>query len=207
MAFGLDTAENLNSSNFNWANFHSWKEEWPQFVGRYFGGGYNATAGEFTAFKTTTGGKCLYVLPIQGCQQSRQETSGSTGVSYGIVDAKQTIGNINKFLSSGELVVPPSSEIYVYLDVEPGVHLTPAYWAGWANQIFTMKDPSGSAVFWPAVYAQFVENSSNLWVLNSLVANALNKACSDWPSYSGECYALWPAQPEYYTARRSVLMV
>jgi len=195
MAFGIDTLAALNDPDFNWANFKQWKGEWPSFVGRYFGGDQNAITGEFSSFKSTTGNQCQYVLPIQACVQANQQQTGSEGLSVGASDAETTLNNLKGFL--GELAIPDSGLVYVYLDVEPNVRLTPAYWSGWANAIRTGTDSSGTESFRPALYCQYVQDSSTgLWGPNSLVAQALNDACTDWPGYAAVCYGLWPAQPE-----------
>ena len=88
MAFGIDTLAALKDSDFNWANFKQWKGEWPSFVGRYFGGDQNATTGEFTSFKSTTGNHFQYVLPIQAWVQANQQQTGSEGLSVGASEIK-----------------------------------------------------------------------------------------------------------------------
>ena len=197
MAFGIDTLAALNDPNFNWANFKQWKGEWPQFVARYFGGNEDATFGEFAAFKTTTGGKCHYVVPAQASVVSNQQMTGNAGLSQGATDAATTIKNLNYFIQSGDLKIPPSNEVYVYLDVEENTDLSASYWAGWANAIFTATDPSGLAAFWPAMYSPMTADSSGLYRPHKVVRDALNSACSAAPSsYNVQCYGIWASQPE-----------
>ena len=87
-----------------------------------------------------------------------------------------TLSNLKDFL--GELAIPASGLVYVYLDVEPHVRWTPAYGSGWANAIRTGTDSSRAESFRPALYCQYVQDSSTgLWGPNSLVAQALNDAC------------------------------
>ena len=89
---------------------------------------------------------------------------------------RTTLSNLKGFL--GELAIPASGLVYVYLDVEPHVRLTPAYGSGWANAIRTGTDSSRAESFRPALYCQYVQDSSTgLWGPNSLVAQALNDAC------------------------------
>lgn len=205
MPFGIDSATNLNNSCFNWTNFNNWKGEWPAFVGRYFAdldstNRYDpAVAGEFSSFYKTTGHVCKYVVPVSAPSATRLETGGSTGNSYGAYDAEQTIASINSFLKSAELYTGTSgAQVYVYLDVEAGVSLTPAYWAGWANSIFYAGNGQGQEIYYPAIYTQFV-SSSGTWGLNSDVISALNNACSAYPNAAVQCYGFWSNEPEPYS--------
>ena len=198
MALGIDTADPLNNSCFNWPNFYSWMGHWPVFVGRYFGGGYDSSAGEFTYFKKATGGVANSVAPIQASQASRQSTGGSTGYGYGQTDAGTTIKNINNFLASGELVKPSSGLVYVYLDVEANTNITADYWAGWANAIWHATDPSGALPYYPCVYTQFTESGGKYYPQSS-VQSALNSACTNYPNIEVQCFGLWSNEPEPYS--------
>jgi hypothetical protein len=185
----------LNDTCFSWPHLHDWKGQWPGFVGRYFGGGYDSTAGEFTYIRNTTGGTCLHVAPLQGSDSARQSQSNTTGYDNGAEDADQTSRNIIAFLTSGELSLSSFGGAYVYLDVEPGTALSPAYWAAWATTVYHYALSDGSEPYFPAVYTQFVQ-SSGVWLPQGSVQTALNKACSDYPAAAVQCYAFWTGNPE-----------
>lgn len=195
MGFGVDSAAALNDTCFNWTNFYNWKGGWPAFVGRYFGGGYNSTAGEFSYIKSVTGGVCRYVAPLQAGDSSRQEKGGSTGYQNGVNDATLTLSNIVNFLSSGELVIPSNSTVYVYLDVEAGVSITSNYWAGWSNTIFNYALSNGLEPFFPAIYTQFTLQNG-VYLPQPSVQNALNNACANYSTLDVTCYGFWTNEPE-----------
>lgn len=199
MAFGIDTLTNLNNADFDWSNFYEWRGLWPEFVGRYFGpsnGSGLAVSGEFKSFYGTTGNACKYVVPICSPFQSRETETGTTGYDDGVSDANDTIKLINDFLNSGELAIPSSGEIYVYLDVEANTAISPAYWSGYANTIYLAKDAGGAQIFFPAIYTQFVQNSSGKYVPQTSVVNTLTDACKDWPDAYVRCFGFWPNEPE-----------
>ena len=48
-----------------------------------------------------------------------------------------TIGEFISAIAAKQLTLPSNGDpVIVWLDVEPGVKIAPAYWAGWANTVF-----------------------------------------------------------------------
>ncbi len=187
MALAVDTVSNL--SNISWSEFYAWMGHYPIAAGRYFGGGHNWSDSEFTAAKSATGGVLSRIMPLQGCQPSRQETDGTTGYDYGSADGKNTCGSIEKAISAGQLALPSSAAVYVWLDVEPNVAITPAYWAGWANEV------NRYGPFYACIYTQYVDESG-VWVPQSTVQYALNNSYHYWPKAASVCWGLWTSEPE-----------
>lgn len=195
MGFGIDTAAALNDSRFNWGNFKAWKTIWPGFAGRYFGGGYTWEADEFTDFKATTGGICTKIAPLRASQPDRQTGSYSDGET----DGTDTCDRIRNAIDAGQLQIPTSGEVYVYLDVEAGTALSSAYWAGWANAV-NIYDFNGGVPFYPAIYTQFT-NQGGLYLPQPSVQDAVDHACSDYPNADVVVNANWTANPESSTSQ------
>lgn len=61
MGIVVDTTTPLNE--FNWPDLYSWKGAYPEFAGRYFGGGYTWSDSEFTSTKSSTGASSLTWRP------------------------------------------------------------------------------------------------------------------------------------------------
>lgn len=194
MAWAVDTVDSLAS--IDWSAFHSWKQAWPQWAGRYFGGGINWYSGEFTAAKAATNGNLVRIAPLQGGLSRREETGGNLGHGYGVTDATDTCESIIRAIKAKQLTLPSNSApVIVWLDVEPSVKIAAAYWAGWANTVFHYAY-NGALPFLPGVYTQFTRSSSGLWYPQSSVQNCLNTVCEFWPDDAYTCYGLWTAQPE-----------
>ncbi len=193
MALGVDTADALSS--IDWEAFHNWCGLYPAYAGRYFGGGYTWVQGEFTAAYNATGGALAKIVPLQASQSARQQATGSTGYSYGVSDATATCQNIGSAISAGQLNIPASGSVNVYLDVEQGTALTIDYWAGWSTTVFNYDLDAGSP-FWPCIYAWYEEQSDGKYSPGSDVQNALNSACSSYPNHATLCYGLWSSEPE-----------
>ena len=193
MALGVDTAGAL--SNINWGAFKNWCGLYPVFAGRYFGSGYNWVQGEFTAAYSATEGVLNKIVPIQASQSARQQTTGSDGYSYGVGDAAATCQNIESAIRAGQLNIPSSGSVYVYLDVEESTALTTDYWAGWSATVFNYPLNSNSP-FWPCIYAWYGQQSNGKYSPGSDVQNALNSSCSSYPGDATLCYGLWSSEPE-----------
>lgn len=82
----------------------------------------------------------------------------------------------------------------IYLDVEAGTSLMPAYWAGWANTVFDYAY-NGVLPFLPGIYTQFTL-SGGLYYPQTSVQSCLNTVCEYWPSDQYYCYGLWSNEPE-----------
>jgi hypothetical protein len=193
MALGVDTADALN--NISWDAFKNWCGMYPAFAGRYFGSGYDWVQGEFVAAYNTTGGALGKIVPIQASQSSRQQTAGSAGYSYGVSDATATCQNIGLAISAGQLNIPSSGSVYVYLDVEAGTELTTDYWAGWSHTVFNCPLGANSP-YWPGIYAWYGQQSNGKYSLDSNVQNALNSSYTSYPGQATQCYGLWSSEPE-----------
>jgi hypothetical protein len=193
MALGVDTASAL--SDIDWSAFKNWCGLYPAFAARYFGSGYSWVKGEFTAAFQATGGALGKIAPIQASQSARQQTTGSNGYADGASDATATCQNIQSAISTGQLNVPSSGSVYVYLDVEQGTALTTDYWSGWAHTVFNYSLGANSP-FWPCIYAWYEEQPNSKYSPNGTVQNALNLSCSNYPGLATQCYGLWSSEPE-----------
>jgi hypothetical protein len=193
MALGVDTASAL--SNINWEAFYDWCGLYPVYAGRYFGSGYNWVQGEFAAAYSATRGVLNKIVPIQASQSARQQAAGSAGYSYGASDAGTTCQNIALAISAGQLSIPASGSVYVYLDVEQGTALSAGYWAGWSTTLFNYPLGAGSP-FWPCIYTWYAQQSNGKCSPSILIQNALNSSCSSYPNHAALCYGLWSSEPE-----------
>jgi hypothetical protein len=192
MSLGVDTEDYLNT--ISWSAWYGWKPQYPTWAGRYFGNILSWKNPEFTAAKSSTGGVLRIIAPITAPNNSNQETGGTTGNNYGESDAHATCASIEAAITQNQLEIPATGIVYVYLDVEPGINITPAYWAGWANEVDNYSS-SGSAPFLPAVYTYMTE-SGGLYYPASNVTNALGSAAADYPSQYVTCAGYWASEPE-----------
>ncbi len=193
MALGVDTVDALSS--IDWSAFKDWCGLYPAYAGRYFGSGYNWVQEEFTAAYSATGGVLSKIVPIQSSQSGRQQTTGSDGYNYGVSDAGATCQSIVSAINAGELKIPASGSVYVYLDVEQGTALTTDYWAGWSNTVFNYPFGANSP-FWPCIYTWYGEQSNGQYAPSSYIQDALNSSCSSYPNHATLCYGLWSNEPE-----------
>jgi len=192
MSLGIDTADALNT--IDWPAFHNWKSQYPSFACRYFGNEDSWTYPEFTDARSATAGVLSRIAPITGSSAGRQEADGTTGNDYGQADAQATCASIEVAVSRDQLAIPPGG-VLVYLDVENTTSISPAYWAGWANEVyFYTKD--GISPFFPAVYTSMVRQSSGKYLPASNTTYALGEASHYWPSQMVACYGYWASEPE-----------
>jgi hypothetical protein len=192
MVFGIDTVEYLNT--IDWAKLYNWKGEYPGFAGRYFGSTDTWKGTEFTDAKSSTNGVLDHIAPLRGCDSGRQSTTGSTGFSYGQEDGTNCCDRIVNAMNAGQLSLPPGDRVYVYLDVEEGVDVSPQYYSGWASSIYEYAY-GALQPFLPGVYTQFVD-SGGLYYPNSYVKNALDSAQGDHPNLNVRCAGFWSNEPE-----------
>jgi hypothetical protein len=194
MAFGVDTFNALNT--IDWAALYNWKHQYPQFACRYFGGGSSWTEPEFTDAKASTGGQLRFIGPIRRSQVDPQETDGpvGNGYGYGITDGNDTCNRIVNAVNAGQLSIPTYG-VLVFLDVEPGTAITPAYWAGFADSVDRYKVGTG-APFFPAVYCSCTDQSGK-YLPSPMVQDALGSAAHYWPSESVSCFGYWASEPEH----------
>ena len=189
---------------FNWLN-----GQYPVFAARYFqvGGAGNVAwqKNEGTDVKALTGNALKYILPLQTCFDHAQVPGGTR--TLGVQDALVTCNNIAAALGTKELKLPDFHPVYVYLDIEQTdthknpYHLSPNYWAGWANTVYnyTIYDDTtliASMPFRPAIYCNFSQaKGGSTYTLDSDVANPLTKAASNSHDHV-ECAAFWSSHPE-----------
>jgi hypothetical protein len=197
MASGVDTSSLL--SNINWTSLNNWWGKYPAFAVRYFGSCTTAcsnwSSGEGTNGKLATGGVLNRIIPMQASVLSKQQTTGSTGYNYGVTDANATCQNIAASITSGELAVPASGVVYVYLDVEAGTILSADYWAGWADTVWHYKVGT-SAPLAGSMYCWFGVQPNGSYSADSNVQNALTNASANYPTLKTLCHSFWSNEPE-----------
>jgi hypothetical protein len=142
-----------------------------------------------------TGGVLTKVVPITGSIYSRQTTSGTTGYDYGSTDGETTCANIVDAIQAGQLVAPSDQPVMVYLDIEQGTNITPAYWAGWATSVYNYTY-NGLAPFNPGIYKYYVRRNSSLYLPQSSAQTCLNPVCEYWPDTEYVCGGLAADEPE-----------
>jgi hypothetical protein len=111
-------------------------------------------------------------------------------------------------IGTGELTLPASGLVYVYLDLEGDEPLTPDYWAGWANavhsfalQVGPLPNPNDPFAvnqvlmpFEPALYVTFDVHFYPLRLRDDR-ALALDTASTAWPHDAVFCHGLATPQP------------
>ena len=125
-----------------------------------------------------------------------QSVSGITGYNNGVSDANETCTQISDAITAGQLEVPPSGVVIVYLDNEPiGTNpnlLTPDYWAGWAGTVFNFSfegDPYEAGLYCPFY------DDGGVYVPTTGIQTALNEACGKYPDEYVACWGLWTYEP------------
>jgi hypothetical protein len=192
MGFMIDTVSYLDQ--IRWSDLQSWKGEYPLAAGRYFGGGYSWSGTEFTSAKASTGQVLTRVAPIRASEPADQATSGTPGHNLGISAAHDTIARINNAIDQGQLAIPPAGNVIIYLDVEPGTMIEPAFWAGFANTVNT-HTIGPDTPFTAGIYTQFVANPSGLYLPQATVQRCLDTAYANWPDVISLCAGFWSANP------------
>jgi hypothetical protein len=116
----------------------------PEFGGRYFIGWPNATEIRtrlgFCKWAHGEGAESLAprnVVPIQRADPARQSRTGIIGGQFGVQDAVAFALEIDRCLAVGDLELPESGQIFVFLEVEDDTRLSPEYWAAWSNIIYS----------------------------------------------------------------------
>ncbi len=191
--FGVDTTFPLNT--LIWSSFKAWSGYYPSFAGRYFDVSYTWQGGEGTNAKAQTGGALAYIVPLQSSFPNNQSKTGSAGFSQGQVDANTTCLTILANINSGELAVPSSDMVYVYLDVASASDLSVDYWAGWADYVWHYN-VNGLEPLFPALYAHFSTDDGTNYHLDQLLQNVLNNAPVAYPNNEVCCFGLWTFEPQ-----------
>jgi hypothetical protein len=175
------------------ANHYANRTPTSKYFGRYFHSDVGFSPfdpAEITALRAAT---FFYILPISAPDAFYQTMANQTGKDRGRADATTCINNIIAAADSGRGLTIPN-DVYVYLDVEPGVRMSAWYWEGWSETIYNFVDGVWGQPFWPAVYAtpSTVPGSNNKAVMDMLVSyNAAGDQQQHW------CYGLWTTQPSY----------
>jgi hypothetical protein len=188
----------------DWAAFLTWNGgKSPTFAGRYFlSRSYLWAHGEGAEALSKVNG-LKRIAPIQACNPDRQEATGSDGFVYGQEDAMAIADYLETCLTLGELEVS-GDFVYVYLEVDDGVQLSPDYWASWCsvhfNYLFT-KDTQIQGVtvpkmvmpFLPCILCSFEAdaNNPNKYVLDDGVKACLDTVGSGPAGARGRCYGFW----------------
>jgi hypothetical protein len=197
MAFGIDTRNYLNQ--IDWAELAIWKREYPRFAGRYFGGAPASdpptwVVPEFTDAKRDTFGALTHVFPLRVPNADLQQTPGLPGYSLGADAGHDTCQRIVNAINAGQLQLPPSGIVHVWLDVEPGTALTPDYWAGFCSSvrsfIYINLQP-----FRAAIYCYYQETGGR-WLPELSVRQALDSVNSRYPAHYTLCHGLWSSEPQ-----------
>jgi hypothetical protein len=153
------------------------------------------------------------LLPISSPLGDREATGGTTGKQYGKDDAATCLNAMLTTLNGGyNVTIGADRVIYVYLDIEHGVAITPWYWEGWAETIYLYQDSTWGSPFYPCVYANpndtttmnmlvgyNADNQHKCWGLWSTQPNAAGSNCAWCNNNSGPSWNLSIQQPKGYT--------
>lgn len=157
------------------------------FYGRYFSptppcSGYDTDAtGESGALKSAG---FQFVLPISS-------PGGVSSTGNATVDYNRGHANGNAFClaivnaiahSSGKLAMPTANELFVFLDVEGGITLSPNYWNGWSTAV-TNYSYNGLIPFYEACYCDPVDGTSTCSTLRAATG-------------TDTCWGIWSNEPE-----------
>ncbi len=178
--FGVDTDRQLRNIP-QWAAVRAWRApKVPVFVGRYFFPGHVWVDDESVGVRHAHGGNppmnpdLAYVFPLQGpggpVQTNRVKGKNPDGSiqgdadtvqQWGADDATSTCTRIIQVVKRGELTMPSSHAVIVYLDIEAGVRLSADYWYGWASKVYWFSFVSSSFPFmhfpfYPGLYCTTV---------------------------------------------------
>jgi hypothetical protein len=192
----------------DWAAFLAWNNnKSPTFAGRYFlaqsylwGHGEGAEA-------VKKASDLKRIAPIQACNPDRQEATGTDGFVFGQEDAAAVASYIETCLSIGELQIT-GDFVYVYLEVDDGVQLSPDYWASWCgvhfNYLFTRDTqvqgvtvPKMVMPFLPCILCSFTEDqNTHKYLPQDGVKDCLDAVGSGPAGARGRCYGFWARATE-----------
>lgn len=175
----------LNNPNL-WAQIAAWRAAVgnnpanPVFAARYFFPGHVWVDGETRGVKKAdpnanppaqpTNPNLAYVVPlqgpgaapfnrVQGLRPNGHREDEATVRKWGADDAKTTCTNIMHVVKNKELDFSTTlwETVVVYLDVEPGVNLSPHYWYGWASKVYWFCNGIHRP-FYPGLYCATMHN-------------------------------------------------
>jgi len=215
MTFGIDT----QAAHINFATgFAAW-ELWsggdaPAFACRNFlGGNYLWAHGEATNAYSSPSPSDLTVLdilvpliaPYQAADPIRQKVTGQVGSLYGKLDANALCRRIRSCILTGELTLPESQLVQVFLSVDPGADFSVDYWCGWANEVmnftYSIPDPTLPPYTFapqlqplrPSIRCAFTGVNLDI---DPNVSSALQNAPTQRPDLYSTCWGFWADAPD-----------
>lgn len=196
----------------------------PAFAGKYFvGSPWRWVHGEATSLvDPAVAGTHLLIAPITASDPVRQAEPGDQGMKWGYEDGYATANAIQAALEVGDLALPSSSRVFVYLEVAAGTALSPEYWSMWATaitQAVLIGDPTGAFLIpvlqglLPCISTPFVASAGTFGPPPNIVTALETKVpnfvfsralCNGFWASTGEPVALaptpapaWPAFKPY----------
>jgi hypothetical protein len=121
--------------------------------------------------------------PMIGCIST--PPGSLTGTAAGQADAQTFAGSIRYIVNHvSTLFFPDSDQVYVWLDVEPGVPLGANYWDAWANYLIGAEYGSLTPLY-PAVYTKPCDHRFD---------DENRSVCQN--ADAGNCYGVWSYEPQ-----------
>ena len=160
------------------------------------GSGAAATAtvanGAVTRINVTAGGS--------GYKQDGSVADSNTVQAWGDTDAKETCGRISDRVNAKELLYPSPKSVYVYLDIEAGVAMSPDYWYGWASKVYWFGTGFFEWPFYPCLYCTTIHNPTDTGndpnlhrIPSGDVQNGLTAPPNSFPS---RCWGIFASNPQ-----------
>lgn len=189
------------------------------FAGRYFNPwpGNRWADGENAGVRQGAGGNpplspdLKYVFPIQGYRNAAQnlrvegrradgtvERDAAKVQSWGEADAKGTCKRIMRAIDRKELNFPFFRSVFVYLDIEANVTLSPNYWYGWASAVYWYSTGFFSFPFFAGVYCTTIHNpkaAGSNW-LHRIPSGDVQDGLTQLPNnLASRCYGIFASNP------------
>ncbi len=138
------------------------------------------------------------IAPVQAPLPDRQIVPGDFGYQNGVLDASALCHKLVAAIQMGQLSLPASHRVYVYLAVEGPLFMSTSYWAGWANTVWNAMVSWLDYVqpFWPCIRCPYVVSPSGGYILPDYVKYCLDHVGSDYPSAQVRSAALWADAPD-----------
>ena len=132
------------------------------------GAGYK-TRPDVTIFGAGAGATATSTIDAQGVVTAINVTAAGNGYSlpnpdpgavrkWGEADAKAVCNRVWDVVKGGELTLPDSRSVIVYLDIEAGVTLSPDYWHGWASGVYWFSTGFFQWPFYAGLYCMTQHN-------------------------------------------------
>lgn len=106
----------------------------------------------------------------------------------GSADAQKLCDGITNVIndSQGNILMPGSGQVYVYLDVEANTNFAYAYWQGWSSTVNSYKLSNGASPYFACCYCDPNDKPVS-GQTHSDPCSILNNA---------PCYGVWSSEPE-----------